>query len=89
MAVNCKKKLVCRSALKSEIIQIISLNDRKLINVHIVAACAKTFIVVADYRKNSTVLGEQWKQGVPIEVLPLAYRPGTLYIYNYSYQVDA
>jgi ribose 5-phosphate isomerase A len=41
----------------------------------IVAACAKTFIVVADYRKNSTVLGEQWKQGVPIEVLPLAYRP--------------
>lgn len=32
--------------------------------------------MVADYRKNSTVLGEQWKQGVPIEVLPLAYRPG-------------
>lgn len=36
--------------------------------------------MVADYRKNSTVLGEQWKQGVPIEVLPLAYRPGKYYI---------
>lgn len=26
-------------------------------------------------RKDSTSLGEQWKKGVPIEVVPMAYRP--------------
>lgn len=41
----------------------------------IVASCARTFVVVADYRKKSRVLGEQWKQGVPIEVIPMAYVP--------------
>eukprot|EP01101_Sappina_pedata_P009412 TRINITY_DN5489_c0_g1_i1.p2 TRINITY_DN5489_c0_g1~~TRINITY_DN5489_c0_g1_i1.p2 ORF type:complete len:243 (-),score=108.79 TRINITY_DN5489_c0_g1_i1:30-758(-) len=41
----------------------------------IVASCAKTFIVVADYRKDSKVLGEKWKKGVPIEVIPLAHVP--------------
>jgi ribose 5-phosphate isomerase A len=41
----------------------------------IVASCAKKFVICADYRKNSEVLGEQWKKGVPLEVLPLAYRP--------------
>ena len=28
-----------------------------------------------DYRKDSKVLGEKWKAGVPLEVLPLAYQP--------------
>jgi len=41
----------------------------------IVASCAKVFVVVADYRKNSKVLGEQWKKGVPLEVIPGAYVP--------------
>ncbi|KAK3890086.1 hypothetical protein Pcinc_005931 [Petrolisthes cinctipes] len=41
----------------------------------IVAAAANLFVVIADYRKNSRVLGEQWTKGVPIEVLPMAYRP--------------
>ncbi|RQM14518.1 hypothetical protein B5M09_012579 [Aphanomyces astaci] len=36
---------------------------------------AKKFVIVADYRKQSTYLGEQWTQGVPIEVVPLAYVP--------------
>ena len=36
---------------------------------------AKEFVVVADFRKDSKSLGEQWKKGVPIEVLPLAYKP--------------
>ncbi|KAK8734861.1 hypothetical protein OTU49_005698, partial [Cherax quadricarinatus] len=40
----------------------------------IVAAAAKLFIVVADYRKDSTALGEQWTKGIPIEVVPMAYR---------------
>ncbi|XP_067898866.1 ribose-5-phosphate isomerase [Heterodontus francisci] len=43
----------------------------------IVAGCAKKFIVVADYRKDSESLGEKWKKGVPIEVIPMAYVPIT------------
>ncbi|KAM3821891.1 ribose-5-phosphate isomerase isoform 1-T1 [Vipera latastei] len=41
----------------------------------IVAGCAKSFIVIADYRKRSKNLGEQWKKGIPIEVIPMAYVP--------------
>jgi ribose 5-phosphate isomerase A len=39
----------------------------------VLAEAADTFIVVADYRKNSRVLGTNWKGGVPIEVAPFAY----------------
>ncbi|XP_064631566.1 ribose-5-phosphate isomerase-like [Lineus longissimus] len=39
----------------------------------IVASCAKKFVVIADYRKDSDVLGTTWKGGVPIEVIPMAY----------------
>lgn len=31
-------------------------------------------------RKDSTVLGEQWKKGIPIEVIPMAYCPVKLKI---------
>nr|DBA29428.1 TPA: hypothetical protein GDO54_009653 [Pyxicephalus adspersus] len=41
----------------------------------IVAGCAKSFIVIADYRKDSKNFGDQWKKGIPIEVLPMAYVP--------------
>ncbi|XP_068608374.1 ribose-5-phosphate isomerase [Brachionichthys hirsutus] len=41
----------------------------------IVASCAKHFIIIADFRKDSKALGEQWKKGVPVEVIPLAYVP--------------
>lgn len=41
----------------------------------IVAGCAKHFVVIADYRKGSKALGQQWKKGVPIEVIPMAYVP--------------
>uniref|UniRef100_UPI00358E0515 ribose-5-phosphate isomerase isoform X2 n=1 Tax=Myxine glutinosa TaxID=7769 RepID=UPI00358E0515 len=41
----------------------------------IVASCAKELIIIADYRKASQKLGEQWNKGVPIEVLPMAYVP--------------
>ncbi|PIK38987.1 hypothetical protein BSL78_24174 [Apostichopus japonicus] len=41
----------------------------------IVAANAKSFIVIADYRKRSAQLGTQWTKGVPIEVIPMAYKP--------------
>lgn len=46
----------------------------------IVAAAAKIFVVIADYRKDSTALGEQWKKGIPIEVIPMAYCPVKLKI---------
>ncbi|KAI5967291.1 RKI1 [Candida margitis] len=39
----------------------------------LVASAAKKLIVVADYRKQSKKLGEHWHQGVPIEVVPIAF----------------
>ncbi|RWS30226.1 ribose-5-phosphate isomerase-like protein [Leptotrombidium deliense] len=39
----------------------------------IIASAAKTFVVVADYTKNSNVLGEKWRKGVPVEVIPMSY----------------
>jgi len=39
----------------------------------IVAAYSDTFIVIADYRKDSVELGQAWKF-IPVEVLPMAYR---------------
>ncbi|OCH92432.1 ribose 5-phosphate isomerase [Obba rivulosa] len=39
----------------------------------VLAEAADTFVIVADYRKNSEVLGTNWTQGVPIEVAPFAY----------------
>ncbi|KAI8921494.1 ribose 5-phosphate isomerase A-domain-containing protein [Entophlyctis helioformis] len=41
----------------------------------LVASNAARFFLVADYRKNSSVLGTQWKQGVPLEVIPSVYIP--------------
>ena len=38
----------------------------------IVASSARQFIVIADYRKDSHELGQQWKKGIPIEALPFA-----------------
>lgn len=32
-------------------------------------------IIIADYTKDSTHLGQQYKKGIPIEVIPLAYVP--------------
>lgn len=40
----------------------------------IVASCAKTFIIIADSTKNSTTLGEKWKKGVPVEVIPMGFK---------------
>lgn len=32
-------------------------------------------VIIADYTKDSKCLGEQYKKGIPIEVVPLAYVP--------------
>ncbi|XP_015602983.1 ribose-5-phosphate isomerase [Cephus cinctus] len=46
-----------------------------LLQEKIIASCADHFIVIADYTKNSQRLGEQYKKGIPIEVVPMAYVP--------------
>eukprot|EP00128_Syssomonas_multiformis_P008315 Colp12_sorted_trinity150504_noHs@19418 len=43
----------------------------------ILASTAKQFVIIADFRKDSKKLGEQWKKGVPIEVVPMALAPVT------------
>ena len=39
----------------------------------VLAEAANTFVLIADSRKNSRLLGSKWKQGVPIEVAPFAW----------------
>ncbi|WWC67566.1 ribose-5-phosphate isomerase [Kwoniella pini CBS 10737] len=39
----------------------------------VLAEAADTWVIVADYRKNSEILGTTWTQGIPIEVAPFAY----------------
>lgn len=46
-----------------------------LLQEKIVASCAKKLIIIADYTKNSKLLGDQWKKGIPIEVAPMSYIP--------------
>ena len=46
-----------------------------LVQEKIVASNSKRLIIIADFRKKSKNLGENWKKGVPIEVIPLAYVP--------------
>ncbi|XP_060079837.1 ribose-5-phosphate isomerase-like [Ylistrum balloti] len=41
----------------------------------IVASCANEFIIIADYRKDTDALCTYWTKGIPIEVIPMAYRP--------------
>ncbi|KAK0161469.1 hypothetical protein PV327_009936 [Microctonus hyperodae] len=46
-----------------------------LLQEKIIASCTKQFIIIADYTKNSERLGQQYKKGIPIEVIPMAYVP--------------
>jgi ribose 5-phosphate isomerase A len=41
----------------------------------IVASVAKKFIIIVDFRKKSEKLGEIWKKGIPVEVIPMSYIP--------------
>ena len=40
----------------------------------LIAYTAKKFVIIADIRKKSNKLGQSWHFGIPIEVLPTAYR---------------
>ena len=46
-----------------------------LLQEKIVASCADKMVVIADYTKDSAKLGQTYKKGVPIEVVPMAYVP--------------
>lgn len=46
-----------------------------LLQEKIVASCAKKMVVIADYTKNSVKLGQSYKKGCPVEVVPMAYVP--------------
>ncbi|MBD3255856.1 MAG: ribose 5-phosphate isomerase A [Candidatus Lokiarchaeota archaeon] len=46
-----------------------------LVQEKIIASNSREMIVIADFRKRSSKLGEKWKKGVPIEVIPIAYVP--------------
>ncbi|UCG04166.1 MAG: ribose 5-phosphate isomerase A [Candidatus Heimdallarchaeota archaeon] len=46
-----------------------------LVQEKILASNSKALIIIADYRKKSEFLGENWKTGIPIEIIPLAYVP--------------
>lgn len=46
-----------------------------LLQEKIVASCAKRFVVIADYTKCSKKFGDQYLDGIPIEVVPLACVP--------------
>jgi len=46
-----------------------------LVQEKIIASNSKKLIIIADFRKNSKKLGENWKKGVPIEIIPIAQVP--------------
>ena len=46
-----------------------------LVQEKIIASNSKKLVIIADFRKSSENLGQNWKKGVPIEVIPMAYVP--------------
>ena len=41
----------------------------------IIASNSNKVIIIADFRKKSERLGQNWKKGIPVEIIPLAYTP--------------
>lgn len=46
-----------------------------LVQEKILASNSKDLVLVIDYRKRSKKLGSYWKNGIPIEIIPLAHMP--------------
>lgn len=46
-----------------------------LVQEKIIASNSKKLVIIADFRKKSRFLGENWKKGIPVEVIPLSYIP--------------
>jgi len=45
-----------------------------LLQEKIVAAASKKLVIVADYTKDSTFLGENWQKGIPLEVSQIGWK---------------
>lgn len=45
-----------------------------LLQEKLVISNAQKWFIVADYTKDSDLLGKKWTKGVPLEVLPMAYK---------------
>ena len=48
-----------------------------LVQEKILASASKKLVIIADYTKKSDYLGENWRKGVPIEIIPSAHVPIT------------
>jgi len=46
-----------------------------LVQEKIVASNSRSFIIIIDWRKKSLLLGDKWRQGIPVEIIPEANRP--------------
>ena len=46
-----------------------------LVQEKIIASASKKLVIIADYSKKSEILGENWHNGVPIEIIPRALAP--------------
>ena len=46
-----------------------------LVQEKIIASSSKKLVIIVDYSKRSEYLGENWKKGIPIEIIPLAHIP--------------
>ena len=46
-----------------------------LVQDKIIASNSKKVVIIADFRKQSKKLGQNWMKGVPIEVIPMAWVP--------------
>ncbi len=46
-----------------------------LVQEKIVASNSRSFIVIVDWRKKSSQLGEKWRTGIPVEIIPEAQQP--------------
>ncbi|MFX1498830.1 MAG: ribose 5-phosphate isomerase A [Promethearchaeota archaeon] len=46
-----------------------------LVQEKIIASNSKKFIIIADFRKNSKILGENWRKGVPVEIISMSHVP--------------
>ncbi|MHA2176445.1 MAG: ribose 5-phosphate isomerase A [Candidatus Hodarchaeales archaeon] len=46
-----------------------------LVQEKIVASNSRSFILIADWRKKSSQLGEKWRTGIPVEIIPQAQKP--------------
>jgi ribose 5-phosphate isomerase A len=46
-----------------------------LVQEKILASCSKKLVIIADYTKKSEILGENWKRGIPIEIIPTSHVP--------------